>query len=282
MKERLKKLFNKNTVVRLVYGLILLMVTVGFGVLGGWYWFGFVLVLSIIGLWEFYRVFGIEWNLLGIIGYATGLVYWVILATDRLEFLFPTLILGFMAIMVSYVLHFKRSETENAITAYFGLIYVTVLMSYLYRIRVEKDGEYLVWLVFLSSWGSDIFAYIFGSLLGKHKMAPNLSPKKSWEGAVGGVIGATGLGALYGLVLAQHFSNIGQPVFACALISGVAAVVSVFGDLLASAFKRSRDVKDYSHLIPGHGGILDRFDSTIFIAPAIFYLAQLFVRGYIK
>lgn len=108
-------------------------------------------------------------------------------------------------------------------------------------------------------------------LFGRHKLAPVLSPKKSIEGAIGGMIGAALLGALYGAVFGTHMEEVGNPVIACCAACAIAAVISQIGDLAASAIKRNHNIKDYGHLIPGHGGILDRFDSMIFTAPAIYF-----------
>ena len=127
-------------------------------------------------------------------------------------------------------------------------------------------------LVFLCSWGCDTCAYCVGMLIGKHKMAPKLSPKKSVEGAIGGLAGAALLGALYALAINQWGGASAQPS-AYALICLVGGMISMVGDLAASAIKRNHEIKDYGTLIPGHGGILDRFDSVIFTAPVIYYLA---------
>ena len=149
-------------------------------------------------------------------------------------------------------------------TAYFGVFYVAIMLSYIYQTRLLKDGLFLVGLVFLCSWGCDTCAYCVGVLIGKHKLAPVLSPKKSIEGAIGGVVGAALLGASYGALLGKYTA-------AFALICAVGAAASQIGDLAASAIKRNHNIKDYGHLIPGHGGILDRFDSMIFTAPAIYF-----------
>ena len=131
-------------------------------------------------------------------------------------------------------------------------------------------------------------------LIGKHKMAPVLSPKKSVEGGIGGIAGAALIGVLYALAV-NHWGNAGasivsyavigavgghmleveSPMLSCALACAIAAVISQIGDLAASAIKRYHNIKDYGKLIPGHGGILDRFDSVIFTAPIIYYLAVL-------
>ena len=144
--------------------------------------------------------------------------------------------------------------------------------------RSLSGGIYLVILTVLSSWGCDVFAYFTGMLLGRHKMSPVLSPKKSVEGAVGGVVGAVLLALLFGFLFKEHLPEFHRPVPDCMIVAAAASVLSMAGDLLASAFKRHRNIKDYGHLIPGHGGILDRFDSFFFIAPVIYYLALVLLR----
>jgi phosphatidate cytidylyltransferase len=137
---------------------------------------------------------------------------------------------------------------------------------------IEGVGQYLVWLIFLCSWGSDTCAYCVGVLFGKHKMAPVLSPKKSIEGAVGGVLGSALLTAIFTYIFkdAMNIDTTEIIVLSCGAMLG--ALISMIGDLAASAIKRNNDIKDYGKLIPGHGGILDRFDSVIITAPIIFYL----------
>ena len=110
-------------------------------------------------------------------------------------------------------------------------------------------------------------------LIGKHKMAPVLSPKKSVEGGVGGVVGAALLGALYAVVIAGWNGSDTHTPLMYAVICAVGALISMVGDLAASAIKRNKEIKDYGTLIPGHGGILDRFDSVIFTAPFIYFLS---------
>lgn len=127
-------------------------------------------------------------------------------------------------------------------------------------------------LVFLSAWGNDTLAYCAGRLFGKHKMSPILSPKKTVEGAVGGVVGAGLLGLLYGMIARNFMTASYNFPLSFAVICAVGGLISIVGDLGASAIKRNYDIKDYSNLIPGHGGILDRFDSIIFTAPIMYYL----------
>ena len=140
-----------------------------------------------------------------------------------------------------------------------------------------SDGAYMVVLVFLSALGNDTLAYCTGRLIGKHKMSPILSPKKTVEGAIGGVIGAGLLGCLYGLFAKQFLSVNYNLIAVFGIVCAVGGLISIIGDLGASAIKRNYDIKDYSHLIPGHGGILDRFDSIIFTAPIIYYMLVMVV-----
>ena len=175
--------------------------------------------------------------------------------------------------MCVFVFGYPKFHANQIIAAFFGVFYVAVMLSCIYETRSLEGGKYLVWLIFLCSWGCDTCAYCVGMLFGKHKMAPVLSPKKSIEGAVGGVLGAALLGAIYAAATGAYNPNPAHTPLIYAIICGVGALVSMVGDLAASAIKRQENIKDYGTLIPGHGGILDRFDSVIFTAPIIYYLA---------
>ena len=177
-------------------------------------------------------------------------------------------IISFMMFMFVYVFTYPKFKADQVMPAFFGVVYVAVMLSFIYLTRNLPDGKFLVWLIFLCSWGCDTCAYCVGMLIGRHKMAPILSPKKSVEGGVGGVAGAALLGAIYAAAT-------GGKIAEYALICAVGALISMVGDLAASAIKRNQGIKDYGKLIPGHGGILDRFDSVIFTAPAIYFLAKL-------
>ena len=184
------------------------------------------------------------------------------------------LVLGCLVLLMSvYVFTYPKYKTEQIMAAFFGVFYMAVMFSYVYRTREIASGAYIVWLIFLCSWGCDTCAYCAGKLLGKHKMTPVLSPKKTVEGAIGGVLGTAVLTMLYAYVFKDAMEIDGSGMIALAIISMVGALISMVGDLAASAIKRNYDVKDYGTLIPGHGGILDRFDSVIFTAPIIYYLA---------
>ncbi len=262
---------------RLISGIVLVLialVTVGSG---GLLLFATAVFISMTGLFELYRVMKIERTPLAYMGYLTVTSYYGLLWFQKEEFMMLMFIAFLMILMSIYVFAFPKYKTEEVTVAFLGVFYVAVMLSYLYQVRSMTDGKYLVWLVFLSSWGCDTCAYCVGMLIGKHKLAPVLSPKKSIEGAVGGTMGSALLGLVYGTVFSGYLTELQSPGAACALACAIAAVISQIGDLAASAIKRNHQIKDYGKLIPGHGGILDRFDSMLFTAPAI-YFAMTFLR----
>ncbi|NLP34889.1 MAG: phosphatidate cytidylyltransferase, partial [Clostridiales bacterium] len=151
--------------------------------------------------------------------------------------------------------------------------YVGVMVSYIYQVRMLEDGGLLVWLIFIGAWGSDTCAYCVGKLLGKRKLAPKLSPKKSIEGSIGGIVGAAVIAFIYATIFKDNITGIENPQIVFAIIGAASSIISQIGDLAASLIKRNYDIKDYGKLIPGHGGVLDRFDSILFTAPIVYYLA---------
>lgn len=200
--------------------------------------------------------------------------------TQQTGILFSTICV-FMGGMFVYVFGFPKFQAHQVMAAFFSFFYGPVCLSFIYLTRelgrsASGDGGavgvYIVWLILFSSWGCDTCAYAVGMLIGKHKMSPILSPKKSVEGAVGGVLGAAALGALYGLVIEERIAD-ERVILFFAVICGVGALISMVGDLAASAVKRNAGIKDYGNLIPGHGGVMDRFDSVIFTAPVIYFMA---------
>ncbi len=263
---------------RLISGVVLLLALIAFIYPGGAVTLVAFMLVAIMGLYELYRVLDIHKSIIGYMGYLCTILYFANLYFRFFvrEQLFVIIFL--MLSLFCFVLKYPRYKVSQVAGAFFGLFYVAIMLSFIYQIRALNDGLYLVWLVFFSSWGCDTCAYCVGMLLGKHKLAPVLSPKKSIEGSIGGVLGAALLGAGYGLVLLQFFGYGVNCAFEFAIICGCGAIFSQLGDLAASGIKREYGIKDYSTLIPGHGGILDRFDSVIITAPMIYYLAQYFLE----
>lgn len=255
---------------RLLSGIVLVAVALLTIISGGYVLFFTLLGISLIGMQELYKVMKVRedhFNALEIAGYLGAVIYYVLMSLDFEKYGMMGVIISFMMFMFVYVFTYPKFKADQVMPAFFGVVYVAVMLSFIYLTRNLPDGKFLVWLIFLCSWGCDTCAYCVGMLIGKHKMAPVLSPKKSIEGAVGGVVGAALLGVIYAAATQGKMAEY-------ALICAVGALISMVGDLAASAIKRNQNIKDYGKLIPGHGGILDRFDSVIITAPVIYYLAK--------
>jgi phosphatidate cytidylyltransferase len=159
-----------------------------------------------------------------------------------------------------------------------GVTYVAVSFTSLSLIRYinHNFGVFLVVLVFVISWTCDTAAFAVGSLIGKHKLIPEISPKKTVEGAIGGVVFSALLCALYGLGLDLVIEKIQVNYLYLVLFGIILSVVSQLGDLIASLIKREYDVKDYGRIFPGHGGVLDRFDSVLAVSTILLILSIVF------
>lgn len=261
---------------RLLSGILLVVIALVTVITGGNVLFATLFLISMIGVYELYRVFEIQNKAVGICGFLFAAGYYGLLyakpllpdATDWFMLLFMAFVICLMAVLV---FAYPRYRTEQILAAFFGVFYVAVMLSYIYQTRILPGGVFQVWLVFICAWGCDTCAYCVGMLIGKHKMAPVLSPKKSVEGAVGGVAGAALLGVIYAAATQG-------PMLEYAVICAIGALISMVGDLAASAIKRNQGIKDYGKLIPGHGGILDRFDSVIFTAPVIYFLSLVMIE----
>ncbi len=269
-------------VTRLLSGIVLVILFVGILYLGGPVTGVAMGIISLIGIFELMRVYKLEKRLPGILAYLATLVFYgfLILGKDMChltEILIAIGIVFLLLLLAVYVTAFPKYKDRDIMAAYFSFFYVSMMLSYVYRIRILPHGGYFVVLIFLCSWGNDTLAYCTGRLFGKHKMSPVLSPKKSVEGLIGGIVGAGLLGAVFGLIYMKNASDpVGNiPLFAA--ITAVGAIPAVIGDLAASAIKRNNEIKDYGKLIPGHGGILDRFDSMLFTAPIIYYAVRLWM-----
>lgn len=255
---------------RLISGIVLVIIALATIISGSWILFFTLLAVSLIGMRELYKVMKVSdehVTVLELVGYLGAVLYYIAMKADFGNYGTMAIIISMILILFVYVFSYPKYHAEQVMAAFFGVVYVAVMLSFIYLTRSLPDGKFLVWLIFLCSWGCDTCAYCVGMLIGKHKMAPVLSPKKSIEGAVGGVAGAALLGVIYAAATQGKMAEY-------ALICAVGALISMVGDLAASAIKRNQNIKDYGKLIPGHGGILDRFDSVIITAPVIYYLAK--------
>ena len=251
-----KTIDMKSFIIRLISGIVLVLIALITVPRGGVVLWAAVGIISLIGIGELYHVFQIHNKLLGFVGYLGAVGYYLLLLFDGQQWTLPLLVVLFILCIAVYVFAFPKYQTEQVMGAFFGMFYAGILLSCLYLTREMSDGLYLVWLIFLSSWGCDTSAYCVGILFGKHK-------------------GAGLLGLIYGAVFSGQMDEFANPALACAAICMIGALISQVGDLAASAIKRNHGIKDYGKLIPGHGGIMDRFDSIIFTAPMIYYAAMM-------
>ena len=262
---------------RLLSGIILVILAVIIILSGGYVTLFSLLGISLIGMHELYRVFKLEKTPLAYVAYAMAVIFYICELLGWFIEPMALVMLFLILTMFVYVFTYPKFEAKDVMAVFFGMFYVAVMLSYVYQIRVLENGVFLAFLIFICSWGCDTCAYCVGVLFGKHKMAPVLSPKKSIEGAVGGVVGTALLTVIYTSIFRTQMGLDTRSIVVLAVISAIAGLISMVGDLTASAIKRNYDIKDYGTLIPGHGGIMDRFDSMMITAPIIYYLAVYFL-----
>lgn len=275
----------KNFIVRTLSGAVMLAVVLGAILASEWSFIALMAVITLGGIWEFYNFAqkaGYQpMKLLGLFGgmmiFAIAISLFILFATkDSTNDSLFAIIFG-MAIITLLLLVplmficelYRKSPTPiaNIGSTLMGMLYVAFPLSLLILIpALLGNGVWNPWIVIFYIfiiWANDVFAYLFGITLGRHRLFERISPKKSWEGFFGGLLGAMAMGYVASLVLeADAMTWIGLAL--------VAAIAGVFGDLVESLFKRSVDLKDSGNFIPGHGGWLDRFDALIFSAPFAF------------
>ena len=196
---------------------------------------------------------------------------------ERLLAYIMVLIIPFslVALFTELVLSKGEKNIKDIAVTMLGIYYIPLMIIYLSLIRdMDLDqglnGKILIWFVLIASWGSDVFAYFIGRHFGKHKLT-KISPNKTVEGAVAGIVGAILLGILFA-ILCNTIWNVGINYLVIAIIMAILSAVGQIGDLAASSIKRYCEIKDFSELIPGHGGMLDRIDSIIFVLPFAYIL----------
>ena len=240
-------------------------------------------VLAVFALYEMAGVLGIRKNLA-----LTLPTYLIALATPIFAYFFSDrvtdFIFGALLVIIAVLLYLfgyavaRRGEVSfsDIATHFTTFTYITVAFTAITLVRYLPNGVYYFALVFVGSWVSDVFAYFVGRAIGRHKMIPEISPKKTWEGAVGGVFFTVVAFLVYGIIISLVTTDIRPNYIVLAILGLVLSIVSIFGDLIASLIKREHGVKDYGFIFPGHGGVLDRFDSALAVAPVLFAICMLF------
>lgn len=259
-----------NILVRTLSGAVYIAAVIASLLLGQWYFFALILFLLVWGMIEFSTIYGKDAaTTFRAIPCFSAIFAFVVLGLHFIGFnvlKLLTLLSPCLLILFLSALYKKTNNAFRALTyALFSIIYVGGGFCSLFALGFF-NGNYeadipLVFFVML--WSSDTFAYLFGRWLGKHKLFERVSPKKTWEGFVGGLVCTVGIS-----IVAAQFSE-ALPLWHWVAIAVVTVVFGVWGDLIESLLKRSVNIKDSGKFLPGHGGLLDRFDSVIFAAPAV-------------
>lgn len=258
MKEAYKR------VVSAIIGTILLVLIVSKGNI---YLNTSVFIISIIGLREFHMaVRKMEARPLSYIGYLCTLLIYLSNFYPKLDIQF-TLTLAFILSLIIYLFSKRISLKDIGIT-FMGILYIPFLFSYINYL----ESSIYIWLIFIISFGTDTFAYLGGRFFGKKKLWPEISPNKTIEGSISGIIGSAILTIIFAFLIKE------KSIYLLLVLSIIVSIFSQIGDLIASKIKRTAKLKDYGYIMPGHGGVLDRFDSIILSAPLIYYYISYFLN----
>ncbi len=246
--------------------------------LGDWPFLALVAGMGLLGFHEYARLWrhkGIHVALIPGGVAVLALQFWAAFAPANGIYLGAIVTAAAMATFIWLLYHYASRTVVDALVTIAGVVYVGWLLSHLILLRGLGAGSGwdlgLKWVTFafFTTWAADTFAYFIGRVAGRRKLAPRVSPNKSVEGAVGGGLCTVVVGALWGPV-------IGITAWQGGIIALGVSILSVLGDLTESALKRYTGVKDSGTLLPGHGGVLDRFDSSLFVLPFVYYVARLF------
>lgn len=251
---------------RIISGVILAAVMLTALFCGGFPLWFIVAVIACFSMFELYRAAGVQNDK------RTWICYPIVIAILLLckKLTVPIVIIDILVItfMTIYVVVYPRIQFSPSFIIVLGVFYVGVLAVNIFLNRSFEDGIYYSLVYLIGCCGTDVFAYFIGSKFGKQHPFPVLSPKKSVEGCIGGAAVSTALGIALALIMKK-------PVPAAILLHIVVAIFSEIGDLAASGIKRQFGIKDYGNVIPGHGGFLDRFDSSLFAGGVIFVCVTL-------
>ncbi len=257
-----------SRIISAIIGILILIFVI---FMGGWVFKLALMLVALLGLFEFYSVLQRgKIKFTNIAGFVSAVLIFIVTDLNMKDKFFYILLITIIFLFILSILSKKYAFNDIMVTI-LGLVYPT--LSFITILLISKIdypiNNLALALLFLLTWSSDTFAYFSGMLLGRHKLSPDLSPKKTIEGAVGGVIGTIIISVIcWGITSFYYDFSISWYHFL--VIGLMCGIFSQFGDLSASLIKRNYDAKDFGHIMPGHGGILDRFDSILFTAPLIY------------
>lgn len=285
-----------NTTIRIIVSVIAAPIIIGLTILGGW-WFGiFALALAVLALREYYdlarHISASPQDIVGYMG-TIAVAAWFFgaerVSVQLQTILFPALFLMLtLCILMTELMRNVPNPLRNAAITGFGVMYVGAFLTSLIGLRemftnvtthpvftnialsdrtasADKWGAWLVFATFIGVWTCDSMAFFAGKAFGRTKLFQRVSPNKSWEGAVVGFLSSSAA-----FVALAYYLMPFLPLVHAAIIGALIGIIGQFGDLVESLFKRDAGVKDSSNLIPGHGGVYDRFDAAMFVAPVVF------------
>lgn len=237
--------------------------------------------LSMMGIYEYNKAFKIakfkpiSW--VGYLGCLTIFLMGGIIPDQDKMYITKIALPAFIIIIFMYMIltNLKRTIVDVAITV-FSLLYIPFMFSFVKLILMMDHGRFLIIYVFMAAFASDTFAYFIGSKFGKNKLCPEISPKKTIEGSIGGILGVILCFTIITYIGNEYF-NMNLNIIYMLFAGVIAGIAGQFGDLSASAIKRYCNVKDFGNIMPGHGGILDRFDSMLFVAPVMYMFLKLYM-----
>lgn len=267
--------------VRIISGVIGIIVLLLVMFLSQELFIGAISVICAIASYEVMKAYGYtKYKLLLLTGIITSLIIPLSIYFALENYLYLLLLILTVIPIIHMFKNHNEFHTKDLFSYMAGVIIIPWVFSTLAYIRLTEYGQFLIWLPLISAWLTDTFAYFGGRFLGKHKLCPNISPKKTIEGSVSGILGAVLGYIIYGYILKNTW-DINVNFYAFILTAIITSILSQMGDLVASLIKRETGIKDFGKLMPGHGGVLDRFDSLIITAPCIFILLRIITFIYL-
>lgn len=230
-------------------------------------------VISLYALHEMYCAIGINKNIMLYIASLLFAAVAVFVEKISINLVMPIVFIYVVIMFIILLAYHKTIKVADIALSLFMTVYIVYTMSHIVFVRNLPNGAFNIFLIFVGAFGTDTFAYFTGVFFGKHKLCPEISPKKTVEGAVGGMVGVVICFLVMGGIM-QSFFSVRVHYVPLMILGVLCGAFSEIGDLAASVIKRQYNIKDYGNILPGHGGIMDRIDSIIFIAPLVYYFIK--------